>query len=319
LVSIKGDSDRIPILSDKEGDMGITVIPEIELSNNHKFLNNIFTNVNHNNTSGLSLVADISGPAVVDEILTPLSLLAENYPSTAPLLVNLKTDRPDQIEGVGRRLVRWVRERFPSAYFSILYPYREEDPFGITRAYRLLDGILDDTEGRPILIRARFRSAEQALLQASVHAGGLLLYGIGEGLIIETEEPSEPDLLLSTALDLLQAVRMRIDRADFISCPSCGRTLFNIQEATRKIKERTSHLKGVRIAVMGCIVNGPGEMADADFGYVGAGPNRIHLYRGKEIVRKSIHEGDAVEALIELIKETGLWMEREAPLSVPSV
>src|SRR5690606_16055621 len=114
---------------------------------------------------------------------------------------------------------------------------------------------------------------------------------------------------ISLAFNILQATRLRISKAEFIACPSCGRTLFDLQETTQRIKSKTAHLKGVKIAIMGCIVNGPGEMADADFGYVGGGPGKIHLYVGKECVEKNIPSAVADQKLIDLIKSHGKWME----------
>jgi (E)-4-hydroxy-3-methylbut-2-enyl-diphosphate synthase len=113
----------------------------------------------------------------------------------------------------------------------------------------------------------------------------------------------------STAFGILQAARMRISKTEYISCPSCGRTLFDLQETTAKIRARTSHLKGVKIGIMGCIVNGPGEMADADYGYVGTGPGKITLYKEKEVVKKNVPEENAVDELIDLIKSHGDWVE----------
>ena len=108
---------------------------------------------------------------------------------------------------------------------------------------------------------------------------------------------------------ILQAARVRISKTEYIACPSCGRTLFDLVEVTNKIRERTGHLKGVKIGIMGCIVNGPGEMADADYGYVGSGPGKITLYRGKEVIKKSVPSETAVDGLIDLIKEDGNWIE----------
>ena len=117
--------------------------------------------------------------------------------------------------------------------------------------------------------------------------------------------------LNSLAFGILQATRTRISKTEYISCPSCGRTLFDLQETTAKIRERTSHLKGVKIGIMGCIVNGPGEMADADYGYVGTGVGKISLYKEKEVVRRAIPSENAVDALIDLIKEHGDWVAPE--------
>jgi len=113
----------------------------------------------------------------------------------------------------------------------------------------------------------------------------------------------------NTAFSILQATRTRISKTEYISCPSCGRTLFDLQETTAKIRSRTNHLKGVKIAIMGCIVNGPGEMADADFGYVGSGPGKITLYKGKEVVKRNVASEVAVEELILLLKDNEAWVE----------
>ena len=115
----------------------------------------------------------------------------------------------------------------------------------------------------------------------------------------------------STAFGILQATRTRISKTEYISCPSCGRTLFDLQETTAKIRKRTDHLKGIKIGIMGCIVNGPGEMADADYGYVGTGVGKITLYKGREVVERNINSENAVDALIELIKKYGDWVEKE--------
>lgn len=145
------------------------------------------------------------------------------------------------------------------------------------------------------------------LLRASMNLGSLICDGIGDAIIVQGEEAPGQSLRLS--YNVLQAAGARIFKTDYVACPSCGRTLFNLQETTQKIREATGHLKGVRIAVMGCIVNGPGEMADADFGYVGGAPGKINLYVGKTAVKFNIPEGEAVERLKDLIQEHGRWVE----------
>lgn len=152
--------------------------------------------------------------------------------------------------------------------------------------------------------------AEKFQLNVSSDAGSLFIDGYGDGLWIQSIHPLT--LSNSTAFGILQATRTRISKTEYISCPSCGRTLFDLQETTAKIRERTSHLKGIKIGIMGCIVNGPGEMADADYGYVGTGPGKINLYKEKTVVRKNVIAEEAVDALIELIKEHGDWV---APMS----
>jgi len=148
-----------------------------------------------------------------------------------------------------------------------------------------------------------------ALLQAGVVIGALLADGIGDAILVRGE--SGAGLSLRLAFNILQAAGCRSFKTDYVACPSCGRTLFNLQTVTARIKARTEHLKGVKIAIMGCIVNGPGEMADADFGYVGGAPNKINLYVGKTPIKFNIPEDEAVERLVDLIKEHGKWVERE--------
>ena len=153
-------------------------------------------------------------------------------------------------------------------------------------------------------------SPEVALLRAAVNLGALLADGIGDAILVRGEAGAGQSLRL--AFNILQAAGCRSFKTDYVACPSCGRTLFNLQTVTARIKARTDHLKGVKIAIMGCIVNGPGEMADADFGYVGGAPNKINLYVGKKPVKFNIPEAEAVERLVDLIKEHGKWVEAEA-------
>jgi (E)-4-hydroxy-3-methylbut-2-enyl-diphosphate synthase len=148
-----------------------------------------------------------------------------------------------------------------------------------------------------------------ALLRASVTIGALLADGIGDAILVRGEPGAGQSLRL--AYNILQAAGCRSFKTDYVACPSCGRTLFNLQTVTARIKTRTEHLKGVKIAIMGCIVNGPGEMADADFGYVGGAPNKINLYVGKTPIKFNIPEEEAVERLVDLIKEHGKWVEPE--------
>ncbi len=146
-----------------------------------------------------------------------------------------------------------------------------------------------------------------ALLYGAALAGSLLCDGIGDAVMFGG--PHEPERLLEMVLGVLQACRLRASRTEYIACPGCGRTLFDLESTTQRIKARTGHLPGVKIAVMGCIVNGPGEMADADFGYVGAAPGFVNLYVGKDIVERSVPQAEADERLIELLKKHGVWRE----------
>merc|ERR1719362_712682 len=149
---------------------------------------------------------------------------------------------------------------------------------------------------------------DDIVIRASADYGSLFLDGFGEGMLWDAAGISADDLRESS-FNLLQASRMRISKTEFISCPSCGRTLFNLQETTAKIQAATGHLPGVRVAIMGCIVNGPGEMADADFGYVGSGVGKIDLYVNYDCVKRGIPSESGVEKLIALIKEHGKWQD----------
>ncbi|PYJ91162.1 MAG: hypothetical protein DME62_15805, partial [Verrucomicrobia bacterium] len=159
----------------------------------------------------------------------------------------------------------------------------------------------------PSTFDIRHSSFLQTLLTASTNIGSLLCDGIGDAILVQGEEA--PGQALRLSYNVLQAAGSRIFKTDYVACPSCGRTLFNLQTTTAKIKEATSHLKGVKIAIMGCIVNGPGEMADADFGYVGGAPGKVNLYVGKTAVKFNIPEAEAVDRLKDLIREHGKWTE----------
>jgi (E)-4-hydroxy-3-methylbut-2-enyl-diphosphate synthase len=165
----------------------------------------------------------------------------------------------------------------------------------------------------PVIIKRNYKDLAPELLQlhASTDFGALLLDGFGDGIWLKAMNCGGLASINSTTFGILQATRTRISRTEYISCPSCGRTLFDLQETTAKIRKRTQHLKGVKIGIMGCIVNGPGEMADADYGYVGVGVGKITLYKGKEVVKKNIASEEAVDALISLIKEHGDWVEEK--------
>lgn len=163
----------------------------------------------------------------------------------------------------------------------------------------------------PVIIERRYSglTTDAFQLYASTDAGGLLLDGMGDGVFLSGNDAVPAQIVTSTAFGILQATRTRISKTEYISCPSCGRTLFDLQETTAKIRSRTNHLKGLKIGIMGCIVNGPGEMADADYGYVGVGKGKINLYKEKEVVKRNIPEEDALDELIALIQENGEWID----------
>ena len=163
----------------------------------------------------------------------------------------------------------------------------------------------------PVIVCRQYNNIDLESLQlySSTDIGSLLIDGLGEGIFINAKHCVSTEKINQMSFGILQASRTRISKTEYISCPSCGRTLFDLQSTTAMVREKTSHLKGVKIGIMGCIVNGPGEMADADYGYVGTGIGKISLYRGQHVVRQNIPMQNAVDALIELIKEDNIWVE----------
>jgi (E)-4-hydroxy-3-methylbut-2-enyl-diphosphate synthase len=197
---------------------------------------------------------------------------------------------------------------------------KDDVDLAVIAAYRLLAAKLHARH--PILLKdCELRNAEngkdfqERLLLASTNIGSLLCDGIGDAVLVQGEEA--PGQALRFSYNILQGAGSRIFKTDYVACPSCGRTLFNLQTTTAKIKAATSHLKGVKIAIMGCIVNGPGEMADADFGYVGGAPGKVNLYVGKTSVKFNIPEAEAVDRLQDLIREHGKWVEPAS--AIPAV
>ncbi|MDF1672178.1 MAG: (E)-4-hydroxy-3-methylbut-2-enyl-diphosphate synthase [Vicingaceae bacterium] len=182
---------------------------------------------------------------------------------------------------------------------------------GMAEQRKLFTELMNNNCNTPVVIGRAYGdlTQEQLQLHASTDMGALLVDGLGDGVFIAAENCGSDKMINETAFGILQATRTRISKTEYISCPSCGRTLFDLQETTAKIRAVTSHLKGVKIGIMGCIVNGPGEMADADYGYVGTGVGKITLYKEKEVVQRNIPEKDAVNELINLIKIHGDWVE----------
>ncbi|MBV6445801.1 MAG: 4-hydroxy-3-methylbut-2-en-1-yl diphosphate synthase (ferredoxin) [Ignavibacteriaceae bacterium] len=190
-----------------------------------------------------------------------------------------------------------------------------DNAHGLAEQRRFFFKLIEEDIQNPVVIQRNYSgiTAEQFLIYPSTDFGGLFIDGFGDGVFLVLDPELRDEINTETVnrvlFGILQAARVRISKTEYIACPSCGRTLFNLQKTTEMIRNRTSHLKGVKIAIMGCIVNGPGEMADADYGYVGSGPGKITLYRGKQIVTKSIDAKFAVDRLIDLIREDGKWVE----------
>jgi len=198
---------------------------------------------------------------------------------------------------------------------TVVFILTTDNLHGMAEQRRVLMEMISNKINNPVIIKRAYSNIDEDhfRLYSSTDIGALLIDGLGDGVWLNASnkygEELDLNLINRTSFGILQATRTRISKTEYIACPSCGRTLFDLVEVTNIIRKRTEHLKGVKIAIMGCIVNGPGEMADADYGYVGPGPGKITLYRGKEIVRRSINSENALEELIKLIQEDGKWVE----------
>ena len=193
----------------------------------------------------------------------------------------------------------------------IVLSHKTYEPISAQR--KIFIDLTNQSIATPVVIKRNYvlNDFETAQLYAATDFGGLLVDGFGDGVWMNANDNFDAAFVNRLLFGVLQAARARISKTEYIACPSCGRTLFDLVEVTNKIRRKTEHLVGVKIGIMGCIVNGPGEMADADYGYVGSGPGKITLYRGKEIVMKNVPSGNAVDELINLIKSDGNWKEPE--------
>ncbi len=196
---------------------------------------------------------------------------------------------------------------------TTVFVFETNNKHGMAEQRRMFMELMKKNVPAPVIIKREYvdLSEEKIQLESATDLGALLLDGFGDGVWIKQTDCTSPKNMNATAFGILQATRTRISKTEYISCPSCGRTLFDLQETTQKIRSRTDHLKGLKIGIMGCIVNGPGEMADADYGYVGTGTDKITLYKGREVMEKNINSDKAVDALISLIKKYGDWVEKE--------
>ncbi|XP_028808019.1 4-hydroxy-3-methylbut-2-en-1-yl diphosphate synthase (ferredoxin), chloroplastic isoform X2 [Neltuma alba] len=260
-------------------------------------------------------------------VITPLSEQLTKPLPNAMALVNLKelSTGAHKLLPQGTRLVVSVRGDESYEELEILkgvdvtmllhdLPYAEDKISRVHAARRLFEYLADNSLNFPVIHHINYPIGihrDDLVIGAGANAGALLVDGLGDGVLLEAPD-KDLDFLRDTSFNLLQGCRMRNTKTEYVSCPSCGRTLFDLQEISAEIREKTSHLPGVSIAIMGCIVNGPGEMADADFGYVGGAPGKIDLYVGKTVVKRGIAMEGATDALIDLIKEHGRWVDPPA-------
>ncbi|XP_038705834.1 uncharacterized protein LOC120001529 isoform X3 [Tripterygium wilfordii] len=260
-------------------------------------------------------------------VVTPLSEQLTKPLLNAMALVNLKelSTGAYNLLPEGTRLAVSVRGDEPYEELEILkdievtmlfheLPYTEDKISRVHAARRLFEYLADNVLNFPVIHHIQFPTGihkDDLVINAGAKSGALLVDGLGDGVLLEAPD-QDFDFLRNTSFNLLQGCRMRNTKTEYVSCPSCGRTLFDLQEISAEIREKTSHLPGVSIAIMGCIVNGPGEMADADFGYVGGAPGKIDLYVGKTVVKRGIAMEHATGALIQLIKDNGRWVDPPA-------
>lgn len=245
----------------------------------------------------------------------------------------LKSYQEATLRDTTMNLITLCNDDVDSAYFAnlqidhtVVFVLETTQPHGMADQRQFFNNMQAIGVNNPVIIKRSYPMEEfsgpvgnimdpeepisKIQLYAATDMGALLVDGLGSGIWIDS--PATPlNKLASLSFGILQATRSRISKTEYISCPSCGRTLFDLQETTQMIRSRTNHLKGLKIGIMGCIVNGPGEMADADYGYVGAGPDKITLYRGKEVVKKNVSAANALDELIEIIKNDGLWIKEE--------
>ena len=282
--------------------------------------------VDNSETAGIGskgIVASTAALAVLlqegigDTIRVSLTEAPENEIPVAQLLVEHFADRPGEFE------VLHPERYFPTEYrrrSKVTVPVVHTEPLEGFRVLEALSGnptaelraaILNlDIPDEPVVVKRRYeeRSLETLAVKAAADLGVLLLDGLADGIWIDAPGFAE-DQVREIELMILQAARVRFSHTEYIACPSCGRTLYDIEKTLADIKSRTSHLSNLKIGVMGCIVNGPGEMADADYGYVGAAPGRITLYKGRTVVARNIPQQEALDRLVELIKADGEWVE----------
>ena len=232
--------------------------------------------------------------------------IGTNHGSLSDRIMNRFGDTP---EGMVESALEFLRILRRYDFEETILSMKSSNPLVMIKAYRLLVRVMDhENMYYPLHLGVTEAGNElDGRIKSAVGIGTLLCDGLGDTIRVSLTEPAENEI--PVARSILQSTRSRIYNADFISCPSCGRTFFDLESTTEQIKAHTSHLKGVKIAVMGCVVNGPGEMADADFGYVGAGPDKINLYHGQSCVEYNIPAEHAVQRLIYLIKEHGKWVD----------
>jgi (E)-4-hydroxy-3-methylbut-2-enyl-diphosphate synthase len=251
-----------------------------------------------------------------DTIRVSLTEAPENEVPVAQMLVDYYQSREGSFTVLHpenyhpTEYVRRSNVMTPITHFEIDDTFRIVESVSKNPTAELRAAILNMEDAVPVVVKRRYEDAdaEVVAVKAAADLGVLFLDGLADGIWIDAPQLSD-DVVRDIELMILQAARVRFSHTEYIACPSCGRTLYDIEKTLADIKSRTSHLKNLKIGIMGCIVNGPGEMADADYGYVGAAAGRITLYKGREIVERNIPQEEAIDHLIELIKANGDWQD----------
>jgi len=329
-----GDTIRVSLSEEPEFEIpvGRALVDHINAKTGHQpieaHISNLFNQFEYNRRKTFA-VKNIGGEHVPVVVLTgegnfntiPDMLLKDNQVSSldsgqypvfnSGQLEELKKDAAEMLflhltyPELNDDIIEILRE---NEKIVILLSSDHQNYLGETRAF--FHSLLNKNVLTPVIIckRVEARDLQDFQIRSAADAGALLLDGFGDGILLESTT-SVPNIeqVCSVSFGILQATRVRVTKTEFISCPGCGRTMFNLQTVIARVKARTSHLKGLKLAIMGCIVNGPGEMADADYGYVGAGRGKVSLYKKKEVLERNINEEDAVDKLIELIKTNGDW------------
>ncbi len=305
---------KTPIIADVHfkaeiAEVASTIAEKVRINPGNYLPKRVTRHASHANDPGvaLELISDRLSPLlkICREHGTAIRI-GVNHGSLSERIMNLYGDTP---LGMAESALEFARICESHSFHDLVFSIKASNIRMMIAANRLLAEKMHEAGmNYPIHLGVTEAGAgEDGRIKSAIGIGSLLADGIGDTIRVSLTE--DPEAEIPAAYSILQSAGVRITKTEFIACPSCGRTQYNIQEALKNIQSKTSHLKGLKIAVMGCVVNGPGEMADAHYGFVGAGSGKIHLYKGQKLVRKNIDESLAVEAMIELIRESGDWVD----------
>lgn len=303
-----------PIIADVHfnaqiAEVAATIVEKVRINPGNYMQSRIMRHASHEKVPGIVLeqMADRLSPLlkICKEHGTAIRI-GVNHGSLSERIMNLYGDTP---LGMVESALEFARICESKSFHNLVFSMKASNIRMMIAANRLLALRMEQAGMKyPIHLGVTEAGAgEDGRIKSAIGIGSLLADGIGDTIRVSLTE--DPEFEIPAAYSILQSAGVRITKTEFIACPSCGRTQYNIQVALQRIQSKTSHLKGLKIAVMGCVVNGPGEMADAHYGFVGAGNGKIHLYKGQRLIKKNIDESMAVETLVNLIKESGDWVD----------